>query len=70
MQPWIVLVLALLKQALNCDCDRLAELANKHIDVRGIMNLSGPFCNRRFSHRSVIRNVSLLTPDLLGGLAA
>ena len=68
MQLWIVLVPALLKQALDCDFDRLAELANKHIDVRGIMGLSGPFCDRQFSHRSVNRNVSLLTPDLLRGL--
>ena len=68
MHLWIVLVLALLKQALHCDFDRLAELANKHLDVRRIMGLSGPFCNRQFSHRSVIRNVSLLTPDLLRSL--
>ena len=68
MQLWIVLVPALLKQALDCDFDRLAELANTHIDVRSIMGLSGPFCDRQFSHRSVNRNVSLLTPDLLRGL--
>ena len=68
MHLWIVLVLALLKQGLNCDFDRLAELASKHLDVRRIMGLSGPFCDRQFSCRTVIRNVSLLTPDLLQAL--
>ena len=68
MHLWIVLVPALLKQALHCDFDRLAELASKHIDVRRIMGLSGPFCDRQFSHRSVIRNVSLVTPALLRAL--
>ena len=65
---WIVLVLALLKQGLKCDFDRLAELASKHLDIRRIMGLSGPFCNRQFTYRTVIRNVSLLTPDLLRAL--
>ena len=64
MPLWIVLVLALLEQGLKCDFDRLAELARKHLDIRRIMGLSGPFCNRQFTYRTVIRNVSLLTPDL------
>ena len=37
MHLWIVLVLALLIQALNYDFDRLAELANKHSDMRHML---------------------------------
>lgn len=62
---WTVLVLALLKQGLKCDFDRLAELANKHSDVRCLLGLAGPGCGPQFSHRSVVRNVSLITPALL-----
>ena len=65
MDLWNILVLGLLKQGLNCDYDRLHELASKHLDVRRMLGCSdvqeGPF----FSQRTVVRNVSLLTPDLL-----
>ena len=60
-----ILVLGLLKQGLNCDCDRLHELAMKHVDVRRMPGLSDDFGERAFSQRTVVRNVSLLTPDLL-----
>ena len=65
MALWAVLVLALLKQGLKCDFDRLTELANKHSDVRSMLGLSGLASEQYFSHRSVVRNVSLLTPALL-----
>ena len=65
MALWAVLVLALLKQGLKCDFDRLTELANKHSDVRSMLGLSGLASEQYFSHRSVVRNVSLLTPTLL-----
>ena len=65
MALWAVLVLALLKQGLRCDFDRLTELANKHSDVRSMLGLSGLASEQYFAHRSVVRNVSLLTPTLL-----
>ena len=65
MELWAVLVLALLKQGLKCDFDRLTELANKHSDVRCLLGLSEFDSAQYFSHRSVVRNVSLLTPELL-----
>ena len=40
---WSILVLAILKRALNCDYDRLHELACKHLDVRRMMGLSDVF---------------------------
>ena len=58
-------MLALLKQGLKCDFDRLTELANKHSDVRCLLGLSELDSAQYFSHRSVVRNVSLLTPELL-----
>ena len=65
VELWSILVLALLKQGINCDFDRLAELANKHLDVRRMLGLSDTFCDWRFSYRTLARNVGLLTPDLL-----
>ncbi|MDE0627902.1 MAG: hypothetical protein OXH99_16025 [Bryobacterales bacterium] len=37
---WSIPVLAILKQALICYCDRLHELASKPLDVRRMMGLS------------------------------
>ena len=65
MSLWCILVLAILKQALNCDYDRLHELACKHLDVRRMLGLSDVFSAPEFSYRTVVRNVSLLTPQLL-----
>ena len=65
MSLWCMLVLALLKQGLNCDYDRLHELACKHLDVRHMLGMSDVFCASGFSCRTVVRNVSLLTPALL-----
>ena len=68
MELWSILVLALLKQGINCDFDRLAELANKHLDVRRMLGLSDTFCDWHFCYRTLVRNVSLLTPDLLAAV--
>ena len=65
MSLWSILVLAMVKQALNCDYDRLHELACKHLDVRRMMGLSDVFDQGGFSYRTILRNVSLLTPALL-----
>ena len=65
MDLWQVLVLALLKQGIDCDFDRLAELASKHLDVRRMLGLPDGFAEPRFTHRTLARNVILLTPVLL-----
>ena len=70
MTLWSILVLAILKQALNCDYDRLHELASKHLDVRRIMGLSDVFAKPEFSYRTVLRNVALVTPELLRAINA
>ena len=66
MQLWNILVLGLLKQGLNCDYDRLHELACKHADVRRMLGCSDICGEPGFSHRTLVRNVALLTPELLG----
>ena len=68
LQLWQVVVLAVLKQGLNCDCDRLAELAGKHLDVRRMLGLPDGFAEQRFTQRTVARNVGLLGPQLLAGI--
>ena len=65
MDLWQVLVLALLKQGINCDFDRLADLANEHLDVRRMLGLPDGLAEPSFTHRTLARNVSLLTPALL-----
>ena len=68
LQLWQVVVLAVLKQGLNCDCDRLAELASKHLDVRRMLGLPEGFAEQRFTQRTVARNVGPLGPQLLAGI--
>ena len=60
LQLWQVVVLAVLKQGLNCDYDLLAELASKHLDVRRMLGLPEGFAEQRFTQRTVARNVGLL----------
>ena len=65
MELWSILMLALLKQGINCDFDRLTELAKKHLGVRRMLGLSDTFGDWRFSYRTLVCNVGLLTPDVL-----
>ena len=65
MQLWHILVLGLLKQGLNCDYDRLAELAAKHLDVRRMLGCSDVFGKPTCVQRTLVQNVGLLTPEML-----
>lgn len=65
MDFWQMLVLAVLKQGLNCDFDRLKELADQHRTIREILGL-GPLDETRYSLQRLIDNVGHLTPELLG----
>ena len=65
---WRELVLAILKQGLGCDYDRLQELANRRQTVREMLGHSDEFYAERSSHyqlQTLIDNVSLLRPQLL-----
>ncbi len=68
MDLWNILVLGLLKQGINCDYDRLHDLANRHLDVRRMLGLSEVFDNTAYSYRTLLRNVALLTPELLAAV--
>ena len=63
MHLWRILVLAVLKQGLNCDYDRLTELANEHGTLRQIMGHS--IMQHYYERQTVVDNVSLLSPQLL-----
>lgn len=65
MSMWSILVLAILKQALNCDYDRLHELACKHLDGRRMTGLGEVSERSGFSYRTILRNVSLFGSALL-----
>ena len=41
MELWRIFVLVTLKQGLNCDFDRLQELANQHHTIREMLGHSG-----------------------------
>ena len=65
MDLWRIFVLATRKQGIRCDDDRLQDLANCHETVREMLGHSGLDDHRRYEHRTLVRNVSLLTPELL-----
>ena len=64
MDLWRILVLGVLKQGLDCDFDRLHELANQHRTVRAMLG-HGDFDEHEYQYQTVVDNVSLLTPELL-----
>ena len=64
MDLWQILVLGVLKQGLNCDFDRLKELADHHETIRQMLG-HGLFDKTRYHLQRLIDNVSLLTPELL-----
>ncbi|MCY4312616.1 MAG: hypothetical protein OXD44_02780 [Gammaproteobacteria bacterium] len=64
MDLWSMLVLAVLKQGLDCDFDRLVHIANHDGLVRQM--LGHGHCGPEYGLQTVIDNVSLLGPELLG----
>ena len=64
MDFWQILVLAVLKQGLNCDFDRLKESADQHATIREMLGF-GPLYRTRYCLQRLIDNVGHLTPELL-----
>lgn len=64
MMLWQILVLAVIKQGLDCDYDRLEELANEHHTLR-LMLQHVPEDPTEYSFRTLKNNVDLLTPAVL-----
>ena len=66
MVLWNVFVLASLRTNLNCDYDRIVELANEHRTLRAMLGHDGPFAmDKRYCHQTVQDNLRLLTPEVL-----
>lgn len=64
MDLWRIFVLAMLRLNLNCDYDRLQELANQHLTLRKILGIS-EFEDIYFNLKTIKNNISLLTPEIL-----
>ena len=68
MELWEIFVLATLKLGLNCDFDRLQELANNHNTVRKMLGHSGWEDTATYKLQTIIDNVSKLKPSVLADI--
>ncbi|MFT5317555.1 MAG: hypothetical protein ACI8RA_000804 [Chlamydiales bacterium] len=64
MDLWHVFVLGTLRLTINCDYDRLVELANNHQTLRQILGHS-PFNEEEYQLQTVKDNVRILTQEIL-----
>jgi hypothetical protein len=65
MHLWRILVLGTLRLNLNCDYDRIHDLANNHIKIRQMLG-HGSFGDQPdYGLQTIKDNVSLLTPEVL-----
>ena len=65
MELWKVLVLGSLRLTLNCDYDRVHELANNHKTLRQMLGHGWLDDEYQYSLQTVKDNLRLLTPELL-----
>ena len=65
MDLWVLLVLGVLRVGLNCDYDRLHELANEHKTIRSMLGHSDWQEDNQYSLQTLKDNVVLLTEDML-----
>ncbi len=65
MELWKVFALATLKLGLNCDYDRLQELANQHATLRQMLGHPDWGDTQSYALQTIIDNVSRLTPEML-----
>ena len=65
MELWKIFVLATVKLGLNCDFDRLQELANQHNTLRQMLGHSGWEDTTAYKLQTIIDNVSALKPSVL-----
>lgn len=72
MELWQILVLGVVRLGLDCDYDRLEDIANHHSLVREIMGLPalrGPE-EKPFHHKTLSQNVCHVDEELLGQINA
>ena len=65
MALWKIFVLGTLKLGMNCDYDRLQELANQHSTLRQMLGHSDWTDTETYALQTRIDNVSKLTPAIL-----
>lgn len=68
MELWQIFVLATLKLGLNCDFDRLQELANEHNTLRKMLGHSDWEDTTVYKLQTIIDNVSKLSPSVLANI--
>ena len=65
MAMWSILVLAVVKQGLGYDFDRLHDTVNQHMTLRQFLDHTDSD-KKRYHYQTLVDNVCLLTPELLG----
>ncbi len=65
MDLWILLVLGVLRLGLNCDYDRLHDLANEHKTIRAMLGHSDWQEDNQYSLQTLKDNVMLLSEEML-----
>jgi hypothetical protein len=65
MDQWKLLVLGVLRLALNADYDRIHELANQHKTIRQMLGHSDWLDEHSYELQTIRDNVSLFTPGIL-----
>lgn len=68
MDMWRVFVLGVMRLNLNCDYDRLQELANEHRTLRQMLGHCFLDDDKRYALQTIKDNVGLLTEEVLGQL--
>jgi hypothetical protein len=68
MELWKTFVLATVKLGLNCDFDRLQELANQHHTLRQMLGHGGWEDTTPYKLQTLIDNVSKLSPAVLADI--
>jgi len=65
MEQWKIFVLGVLRLNLNCDYDRIHELANNHKTIRQMLGHATFADEYEYKLQTLKDNVSLLTPETL-----
>jgi hypothetical protein len=69
MELWRIFVLATLKQGLNCDFDRLQELAHHHNTLRQMLGHADWADQSEYKMQTLVDNVSRLSPKVLAEIS-
>ena len=68
MNWWQILVLAVVKQGLDCDYARLMELANQHRTLRQMLQHEG-HDRHRYTERTLQNNINLIPETVLNQIS-